>query len=58
MRGSGLFNGGGLVDFTTDVLFRSNGEQDNIWKDDDIDRTVMDHGYGGAIYNDNEGVIT
>lgn len=58
MRGSGLFNGGGLVDFKGQILFQSNGEQDNIYQDDNIDRGVIDIGRGGAIYNADDGVIT
>lgn len=58
MRGSGLFNEGGLLNFEGETLFQRNGEQDNIWNEDDsINRDVFDVGRGGAIYNADKGVI-
>lgn len=59
MRGSGLFNNGGQVNFEAEASFGRNGDQDSIWNENDVvDRSILDHGYGGAIYNDDEGVIT
>ncbi|CAM9605939.1 unnamed protein product [Hapterophycus canaliculatus] len=47
LRGGGLYNGGGVVDFNGGSLFDGNGASGS-----------GDGGQGGAIYNGDEGVVT
>ncbi|CAM9828624.1 unnamed protein product [Pylaiella littoralis] len=47
LRGGGVFNGGGVVNFNAGSLFQENGASGS-----------GDGGLGGAIFNDADGVIT
>ncbi|CAN0215543.1 unnamed protein product [Scytosiphon promiscuus] len=47
LRGGGVYNGGGIVDFDGGSVFESNAAS-----------STGDGGYGGGIYNGDEGVVT